>query len=83
MIVRVVSFARKNEGVNERDRMAKGAVDTGEMSKVEGCVWVLSTISLIFLRTETNFCHACKRLRVYSMYRRTIDALYFRYGEKY
>lgn len=50
--------------------------------RVEGCVWVLSTISLIFLRTETNFC--VTRVNVY-VCTRCIGALsthYFRYGER-
>lgn len=66
-----------------REKDDEGWDDTGEMGRFEGCVWVLSTISLIFLRMKTNFCHACKCLRVYSMYRHALSTLYFRYGEKY
>lgn len=48
---------------------------------MSGCFQYIA--NFLILLTETNFCHACKCLRVYSMYKRTIDALYFRYGEKY
>lgn len=77
-------FVRAEEWRRDCERKDDGGRDdTGERCRrlrvVSGC---FQQYSLIFLRMETNFCHACKCLRVYSMYRRTIDALYFRYGTR-
>lgn len=82
---RIVLLARKNEGVNEGRGTTKGGRGRRrhgrDARRVEGCVWVLS-ISLISLSCVWKRI-SVTRVNVYSMYRRTIDALYFRYGEKY
>lgn len=63
---------------------AKGDVHDGrDMPKVEGCVWVLSTIYNFLTYGNKFLCHACKCLRVCTRCIGALSTHYFRYGEKH
>lgn len=58
-------------------------MDEGDMPKVEGCVWVLSTIYNFLTYGNEFLCHACKCLRVCTRCIGALSTHYFRYGEKH